>query len=92
MNDRTWDRLSGLLIGVAAGFVAGILLAPSAGQETRNSIKKKTQDSIDQVSGSVRDISASITKKGRDLWRRGVTELEISDEESPSGEDEGQGA
>ena len=40
MNDRTWDRLSGLLIGAAIGVVAGILLAPSAGTDTRETIKQ----------------------------------------------------
>lgn len=41
MNDRTWDRLSGLVVGAALGVLAGILLAPSAGAETRGSIKRK---------------------------------------------------
>jgi len=80
MNDKTWDRVSGILIGAAAGFIAGILLAPSKGTDTRDVIKKKTQGTIDQVSESVRDIRDNLTKKGQELWRRGVTEIPVSEE------------
>lgn len=89
MNDKTWDRLSGLLVGTAVGFVAGILLAPSKGMETRESIKKKTQDTIDQFSSGVRDIRGQITQKGQEVWRRRVTEIPV---ETTEDEDEGHGA
>ncbi len=92
MNDRTWDRLSGLLIGAAIGVVAGILLAPSAGTDTRETIKKKTQGTLDQVSGSVRDIRDNLTKKGQELWRRGMTEIALDDEDAMPSTDEGHGA
>ena len=60
MDDRSWDRFSGLIIGAALGFVAGILLAPSTGSETRQTIKKKTQGTLDQVSDSVRDMRENL--------------------------------
>jgi len=82
MDDRTWDRISGLLMGAAIGFVAGILLAPSTGTETRDTIKKKTQGTLDQVTGGVRDIRENITKKGQDLWRRGMTEISLDDDDA----------
>ncbi len=92
MDDRTWDRVSGLLIGAAVGFIAGILMAPSAGTETRENLKKKTQGTLDQVSGSVRDIRENLTKKGQDIWRRGMTEISLDDEEALPNNDEGHGA
>lgn len=82
MDDRTWDRVSGLLLGAAVGFIAGILLAPSAGTETRENLKKKTQGTLDQVSGGVRDMRDNLTKKGQDLWRRGVTEISLDDDDA----------
>lgn len=81
MDDRSWDRLSGIIIGAAIGFVAGILMAPSTGTETRETIKKKTQGTLDQVSDSVRDIRENLTKKGQDLWKRGVTEISLDESE-----------
>ena len=91
MDDKTWDRVSGLLIGAAAGFLAGILLAPSKGAETRGTIKKKTQDTLDQMTGSVRDIRDNLTKKGQDLWRRGTTEISLDDEDALAHNDESHG-
>lgn len=92
MDDRTWDRVSGLLLGAAVGFIAGILVAPSAGTETRETLKKKTQGTLDQVSGSVRDIRETLTQKGQDIWRRGMTEIPLDDEEALPNNDEGHGA
>lgn len=90
MNDHTWDRISGLLIGAAIGFAAGILLAPTSGHETRDTLKKKTRGTLDQVGGSVRDIRDNLSKKGQELWSRGVTEISLDDEpEGYSGNDQG---
>lgn len=91
MDDRNWDRLSGLIIGAAIGMVAGILLAPSAGTETRNTIKKKTQGTLDQVTGSVRDIRDNLAKKGQELWKRSVTEISLDDSEDLPADDHGHG-
>ncbi|MDT0553912.1 YtxH domain-containing protein [Urechidicola vernalis] len=37
------NLLAGLIIGVAAGAVAGLMLAPSSGKETREALKNKTK-------------------------------------------------
>lgn len=92
MSDKTWDRMSGILIGVAIGFVAGVLLAPSNGAETRETLKKRTRGSLDQMAESVRDARDTLTKKGQELWRRGVTEIHVDDEQVLNGDDAGQGA
>ena len=89
MDDRSWDRFSGLIIGAALGFVAGILLAPTTGAETRETIKKKTQGTLDQVGGSVRDIRDNLAKKGQELWKRGVTEISLDESEDLPGDEEG---
>lgn len=89
MDDRSWDRFSGLIIGAALGFVAGILLAPSTGSETRQTIKKKTQGTLDQVSDSVRDMRENLTKKGQELWKRGMTEISLDESEDLPVDDEG---
>lgn len=39
----------GALIGVAAGFVAGILTAPKSGKETRQDIKQKVTDTKEEA-------------------------------------------
>lgn len=93
MTDKTWDRLSGLLLGAAAGFFAGVLLAPSSGSDTRKTIKDRTQTSLGQFTEGVRDIRDSLTKKGQTLLNRGVTEIEIREPESEgSSGNEDQGA
>ena len=88
MNDRSWDRFSGVIVGAAIGFLAGILLAPSAGTETRENLKKKTQGTLDQVSGSVRDIRENLYKRGQELWKHGVTEISLDDAEDLPSDDE----
>ncbi|AUW93007.1 MAG: YtxH domain-containing protein [Sulfobacillus thermosulfidooxidans] len=92
MNDRSWDRLSGLIIGAAIGVVAGILLAPSAGEDTRGTIKQKTQDSLGQLQNSVRDIRDSLTQKSQTLFKKAVTEIPLDDADladTDSHEDQG---
>ncbi len=36
-----WDSLLTFMAGAAAGFIAGILLAPASGKETRKKIKEQ---------------------------------------------------
>jgi gas vesicle protein len=88
MNDRAWDRLSGLVVGAALGVLAGVLLAPNAGVETRGTIKKKTQDSLDQIQKNVRDIRDSLTQKGQSLFKKSVTEIPLDNHDNSS-EDQG---
>lgn len=45
----TWDRMSGLAIGLIVGVAAGLLFAPRSGEETRATIRQKAQDSMDQL-------------------------------------------
>ena len=45
----------GFLAGAAVGALAGILLAPDKGSETRKKISKKTNDLGDSLKGSFND-------------------------------------
>ncbi len=82
MNDRSWDRFTGVLLGAAIGLVAGLLLAPNSGQDTRDTIKRRTQDSLGSLKDSVNELTRTLNQRGRDLIRGGVTEIEVRDDES----------
>lgn len=51
--------LAGIGIGVLVGAVAGLLLAPKSGQETRDELSKALKDLSDRVS----DISHTVSQK-----------------------------
>jgi gas vesicle protein len=38
-DNHFWDSLLTFVVGAAAGFIAGILVAPASGKETRKKIK-----------------------------------------------------
>ena len=80
---------TGLLIGGAVGFIAGILLAPKSGEETRALIMDRSQewrDKADELTASARERMQSATVEGRRAAReaRGVDDfddLDLDDEE-----------
>ena len=51
--DSNQKALVGFVVGLAAGAVAGLLLAPNSGQETRRKIADKTKDLSDDLSGQI---------------------------------------
>lgn len=48
-DDKTFSFLKGILVGAIAGAVAGILLAPKSGAETREDLKKLAVDFGDKA-------------------------------------------
>lgn len=83
MNDRSWDRISGILIGVAIGFFAGVLMAPDKGEEIRHTLKRRTQDSIEQLRQGAEGFRESLNERGKALLQRsGATEIEIREQTS----------
>ena len=48
-EDKTFSFLKGVFIGAIAGAVAGVLLAPKSGVETREDIKKLAEDVGDKA-------------------------------------------
>jgi len=55
--------LLGVLAGVAAGALLGILFAPEKGSKTRKMILSKGEDYVDAVKEKVDDLVESITDK-----------------------------
>ncbi len=55
MEDNTKNVLQGLLIGAALGVLAGILLAPSSGKDTRRKISDSTKDLKNKVGSQLED-------------------------------------
>lgn len=70
----------GVLAGLAAGAVLGILLAPDKGENTRKRIVSKGEGYIDDVKEKFSGVLNTINKK-YDSLRHGTEELIISEKE-----------
>jgi len=55
--------VAGVLVGAAVGVIAGILLAPDSGKNTRKKIVDKTKDMADDVKMKATDTLKNITNK-----------------------------
>jgi gas vesicle protein len=55
--------LLGVLAGVAAGAVLGILFAPDKGKDTRKKIVKKGEDYVDEIKGKFNGLIDDLSKK-----------------------------
>ena len=66
--------LAGFLVGGAVGAIAGLLLAPQSGEETREMLAKtssdlydKTEDSLKEIKEKAEDVVEDLQKKGDEL-------------------------
>lgn len=59
---RSTSLLLSFLAGAAAGFVAGLLVAPYSGQETRRRIKTKAKELRDDINEQVDQLSEKISE------------------------------
>jgi len=57
----------GLILGIVVGAALGFLFAPRSGKETRELIR----DKADNVSATVRDLTANRQKVYTETWKRG---------------------
>ncbi|HET8860059.1 YtxH domain-containing protein [Marivirga sp.] len=53
----------GTLVGLAAGTIVGILLAPEKGSTTRKQIKDKSDDYLDELKTKFDEFSDTVSKK-----------------------------
>lgn len=53
----------GLLAGIAAGALLGVLFAPEKGIETRRKISKKSKDFVDDVKSKYDDFVRGVNEK-----------------------------
>lgn len=65
------DFFKGLLFGTAVGLTAGILLAPKAGSETREDIKRFAQESVDSAEDYYKKARRQLYKKIKDIKETG---------------------
>jgi len=68
---------AGFIVGGALGALAGLLLAPSSGEETRKVLSERTSEVRSKAEGSIHDIQAKtetivdeIQQKGDELLNK----------------------
>jgi gas vesicle protein len=61
--NNTGKVLLGVLTGIVAGGLLGVLFAPEKGSDTRKKISKKSGDYADALKGKFNDFLDSITEK-----------------------------
>jgi gas vesicle protein len=78
----TNNTILGVIVGLAIGATAGVLLAPDKGEVTRNKIKSKVkksknnlQDSFDEFIATVTEKFESIKQEGEELLHKEKEEL-----------------
>ena len=71
MDNNTRSFFSGLVFGLTAGAVAGILLAPKSGEETREDIKQFAVDMGDKISDKYQEAKVEVDKRVLELKEAG---------------------
>ena len=70
MQTNGESKFSYLLIGLGLGAIAGLLLAPRSGEETRKYLRRRSNKSLDylnQQAGKLRESAEGIVKKGKEF-------------------------
>lgn len=67
----------GFIVGMAAGIVVSLLLAPQSGEETRRVLKEKVddvgdaiRDVVEDVSGQVKEVAGDRKKIYTEAWKQ----------------------
>ena len=63
--------LAGFIVGGAVGALAGLLLAPQSGEETREMIAKTSTDIYDKTEASIKEIKSKTESVVDDLQKKG---------------------
>ena len=61
MDDNTKKVMQGFLIGAAAGVIAGLLLAPGSGKDTRQKLADSAKDLSDKFGSEFDDVMGKIS-------------------------------
>ena len=65
MSDNNGKFILGVLAGLAAGAVLGILFAPDKGSETRKKIIKKGEEATDEIKDKFNELIDDLNEKIR---------------------------
>lgn len=63
--------LAGFIVGGAIGAIAGVLLAPKSGEETRAMIADSTKEAIRRADETVKEIQSKADHVVSDMQKRG---------------------
>ena len=63
MDSNTKSFFSGLVFGLTAGALAGVLLAPKSGAETREDIKHFAEDVADKVTDKYNKVKKEVEER-----------------------------
>lgn len=80
-KNRSAPFMVGMLVGSAIGTIAGILVAPVSGRQTRQLLKKSAEalpDLAEDLSSSVRLQASSLSESARDNWDRTLERLRVA--------------
>ena len=73
---KTDKVVLGILGGIAAGAMLGILFAPEKGTKTRRKIMDKGNDYADDLKDKFDTVLGTITKKYEKIWQQGENLIE----------------
>ena len=63
----TGKVVSGILVGVAAGAVLGLLFAPDKGSETRKKLRQTTDDLVNNLKSKLNTMADEMAEKYEDV-------------------------
>ena len=69
--NTTAKIITGVLVGASVGIVAGILMAPDSGKNTRVKIANKTKDLKNLMAGTLDDVKNAYNKEVESLMTNG---------------------
>lgn len=81
---RTDKTIIGILGGVAAGAILGILFAPDKGANTRDKIAKKSCSVTDDLKAKLDTVTNSLSEKYNSLKSKGETFAENAKDRNQS--------
>lgn len=72
---KTNSTIIGILGGLAAGALLGVLFAPDKGSKTRQKIAKKTNQYSDSVKDTYQNLVGKIKRNGEEVIEKGKSKL-----------------